>query len=256
MPIDADLLRKIAPQPRTRAQQAAVLAVIGPVLAATLKEFAIDTDLRAAHFLAQVGEESWGYACLVEESDGSFYEGSERLGNTEPGDGRRYIGRGLIQLTGRSNYTHFSRPGLDLVNHPELAAEPKIALELACAFWNDRKLSPLADCDDVLTITHRINGGFTGYASRCEYLARAKTALGIRQGDIPVAPLPVLREGDSGTEVMRMQARLARRGYAVGVDGNFGPNTAAELERFEGDNGLQPDGVAGPEVWAKLMEVR
>ncbi len=215
MALDAATLRRIAPQPRSFADQTRILDAIVPVMDATFS--AADIGIRRCDRRI-----SWlrsamnpgGSRLLVEQGDGWQYEGNANLGNTQDGDGPRYLGRGLIQLTGRYNYTHFSRPDLDIVDHPELAAEPVNSLRLACAFWNDRQLSPLADCDDVLAITARVNGAFNGYELRCGYLARAR--IGVRAagalGD-RARRCPTLRQGDSGTAVMRMQARL--RGSAM-----------------------------------------
>lgn len=93
------------------------------------------------------------------------------------GEGFKYRGRGLIQLTGKANYEHFGKHPdikLDLVAKPELAEDPFIAVQLAVAFWKERKLSALADADDVKTITRRINGGAEGLGDRIKLLATAK----------------------------------------------------------------------------------
>lgn len=137
-----------------------------------------DTPLRLAHFLAQVGHESGGFRHM-EELGGSVYfaryDGRADLGNTEPGDGARYHGRGPIQLTGRANYRRFGAMlGFDLEAHPEIAAMPAIGVLIAAAYWSDRKLNALADADDVRAITRRINGGLNGFDDRCKRLARMK----------------------------------------------------------------------------------
>lgn len=139
----------------------------------------LDNPLRLAHFMAQLCHES-GCFRYMEEIWGPTaaqrgYEGRADLGNTQPGDGLRYRGRGPIQLTGRANYRQFGRRiGIDLERHPELAAYPSIGLHLALEYWRSRSLSPLADADDVLTITKKINGGTNGLADRKAHLAKIK----------------------------------------------------------------------------------
>lgn len=143
-------------------------------------KFGVNTPLRQAHFIAQCAHESAGLLTTVEYASGREYEGRAALGNTQSGDGVRYKGRGLIQLTGRSNYgTYGIKLGQDFIGHPELAAQFPWAVLTAGQYWADRKLNELADKDDVLTITKRINGGTNGLAQRKAYLAKAKKALGI-----------------------------------------------------------------------------
>lgn len=97
--------------------------------------------------------------------------------HTVAGEGFKYRGRGLIQLTGKANYERFGKHAdikLDLVAKPELAEDPLIAVRLAVAFWKERGISALADADDVKGVTKRINGGTTGLADRKKLLATAK----------------------------------------------------------------------------------
>jgi putative chitinase len=138
----------------------------------------IDTPLRVAHFLAQVGHESGELRYCEELASGDAYEGRKDLGNTTAGDGRRFKGRGLIQLTGRSNYTAYSKArGVDYTTDEGakiLASDPEAAVDVACWFWTTRNLNQLADRDDVSTITKRINGGLNGFDDRKSKLLRAK----------------------------------------------------------------------------------
>ncbi len=253
---DTDLLRGIAPrwtQDAARAaRQDAVIAAIGPVLQATLTALGIGTALRGAHFLAQVCEELFGFSSTEEADSGERYEGRRDLGNTEAGDGPRFKGRGLIQLTGRANYAFYSKPPrLDLIADPALAADPATSLRIACAYWTRRGLNTFADWDDGVTITWRINGGFNGIDTRLGYLATAKRALGI-VAEAPASRCPELRPDATGPAVMSLQARLRRAGYPVEVDGEFGPESADILIRFQQENGLEADGVVGPLTWAAL----
>lgn len=139
----------------------------------------METALRLAHFMAQVGHESGSFQYMEEIASGQDYEGRADLGNTQPGDGKRYKGRGPIQITGRANYRRFGRLiGIDIENAPEIAANPSIGLHLALEYWKDRKLNDLADRDDVEAITRRINGGVNGLADRKARLLQLKRWIG------------------------------------------------------------------------------
>ena len=180
--IDGAVLRAIMPRApiKRKARQTEIVGEIGPLLAAALHRYGLDTPLRAAHFLAQVAHESDGFCTTEEYASGKAYEGRADLGNTHPGDGVRYKGRGLIQLTGRHNYQVYGKIiGEDLVAHPEQAADPPTSLILACEFWNRTAhgLSRFADAEDIVSITKAINGGLNGLADRKAYLAKAKKAL-------------------------------------------------------------------------------
>lgn len=138
----------------------------------------MDSALRLAHFMAQLGHESGSFRYMEEIASGQAYEGRADLGNTQPGDGRRYKGRGPIQITGRANYRRFGRIiGIDIESAPELAAHPSIGLHLALAYWRDRGLNDLADRDDIEAITRRINGGTNGLADRRARLSQIKAWL-------------------------------------------------------------------------------
>lgn len=140
----------------------------------------IDTPLRMAHFLAQVGHESGCLRYTEELASGEAYEGRVDLGNTQPGDGPRFKGRGLIQLTGRANYRQYGAAcGQDFESDPvRLRDDPAIAVDVAAWYWDTRKLNTYADQDDVKEVTRRINGGYNGLPDRLAYLARAKWVLG------------------------------------------------------------------------------
>jgi putative chitinase len=146
-----------------------------------LKKYDITSSRRMAHFIAQIGHETASFRYAEEIADGSAYEGRRDLGNTQPGDGKRFKGRGLIQLTGRANYTAYSEAtGVDYVAKPQLvASDPLVAVDVACWFWNTRKISKLADKDDAKAVTKTINGGYNGLDDRLDYLGRAKAVLGI-----------------------------------------------------------------------------
>lgn len=138
----------------------------------------ISTPQRLAHFLAQLAHESGNFIYMEEIASGAAYEGRKDLGNTQPGDGRRFKGRGPIQLTGRANYRDYGHAlGIDLEGNPEIAAIPSIGMMTACRYWRDKGLNELADADDVERITRRINGGINGLADRKAKLAKIKGLL-------------------------------------------------------------------------------
>ena len=183
------ILRAIAP-----AGTARILAGTADAMPGIVTRFAIDTALRQAHFLAQCAHESDGLTAIVERGNDAYlarYEGRKTLGNTKAGDGARFRGRGLIQLTGRRNYTHYGGLlGVDLVAHPERAADFPLAAELAACFWRENGLNALADRDDLSAVTRRINGGLNGLASRARYLAKAKAALAAHRARPAAGQIP------------------------------------------------------------------
>ncbi|KAB5625776.1 glycoside hydrolase family 19 protein [Pseudomonas putida] len=145
--------------------------------------YKIDTPLRQAHFLAQIAHESGCLLYTEEIASGSAYEGRKDLGNTQSGDGKRFKGRGLIQLTGRANYRQYGQAcgrDFELKDAPTLVStDPFLAVDVAGWFWDSRKLNTYADKDDVKEVTRRINGGFNGLDDRIAYLTRAKWLLGL-----------------------------------------------------------------------------
>jgi putative chitinase len=140
----------------------------------TLDEFEINTPQRIRMYLAQIGHESGQLRYVKELASGEAYEGRKDLGNTSPGDGVRYKGRGLIQITGKSNYVLASLGlGLPLVEKPELLEEPVNAARSSGWYWNKKNLNSLADMGLFKEITKRINGGLTHYADRYKLYQRA-----------------------------------------------------------------------------------
>ena len=147
-----------------------------PFINAAIEEGRINTPARIAAFMAQLAHESGEYRYMEELADGWAYEGRADLGNNQPGDGPRFKGRGLIQLTGRANYTDYGAAiGRDLLSDPTpVASDPALAVDVACGFWESCGLNAMADADDVTRITRRINGGLNGFADRQANLGRAK----------------------------------------------------------------------------------
>lgn len=260
--IDENLLKSIAPgQSGSRArQQAAIIAALGGVMRATLGSFNIDTSLRIAHFIAQVCAESDGFCTTVEYASGAAYEGRIDLGNTQKGDGVLFKGRGLIQLTGRTNYQQYGALlGLDLIGDPPLAADPKTSLTIACEYWKLHDLNTLADQDDIMTITRRINGGLNGLDQRRAYLVKAKAVLARLAGgqvaaNAPSDTRPVLQRSSRNDAVEDLQKMLRRAGFPLGIDGDFGAATELAVKHFQASRNLAADGIVGPVTWDALAK--
>lgn len=148
-------------------------------LTAAMQEFGINTPRRQAAFIAQIAHESGSLRYTLENADGSAYEGRLDLGNTRAGDGRRYKGRGLLQLTGRANYLACAAGlGLSLIEHPELLEAPTGACRSAGWYWQRRNLNAHADRDAFAALTKAINGGYTHIDERCAAWRAAILALG------------------------------------------------------------------------------
>jgi predicted chitinase len=143
-----------------------------PFLEVIMHEFGIYTPLRQAAFLAMIASETAELKYFEEFGDGSIYEGRMDMGNTQPGDGRRYKGRGAVMLVGRANYQRFGDAlGLDLISHPELlSSSPEMALLVGAAYWNESKLGEVADSGNPrrvsLMISAQVNQNFLSYYKR------------------------------------------------------------------------------------------
>jgi putative chitinase len=177
---------------------------------------------------------------------------TSKLGNVHPGDGWRFRGRGLKQLTGRDNYTRFAKDYDLTAEEAAVWVETKEgALASALWFWNTNKLNPIADTGNVAALTKKINGGDIGLADRQARYAKAMAALGGKidtSAPATAAVSETLRRGSKGEAVKRMQAKLG-----LTADGDFGPGTEAALKKWQAANGLTADGVVGPKTLAKLL---
>ena len=140
-------------------------------LVKSMGEASITTKQRACCYIAQLAHESAHFNTLEEYASGKAYEGRTDLGNTQPGDGVRFKGRGAIQLTGRYNYTRASKDlGIDLVSNPKIVSEnPDIAFKVSAWYWNKCNLNSYCDNYDFRGLTKAINGGYNGYDSRLNY---------------------------------------------------------------------------------------
>lgn len=153
-----------------------------PIYTAMTK-FQINTPARQAAFLAQIAHESGSLVYTREIASGAAYEGRKDLGNVTSGDGKKFRGRGLIQITGRANYVACSQAlygdRLTLTNRPELLELPRDAAMSAAWFWQTHGLNELADKAEFDRITKRINGGQNGREDRRAFWAVAKHTLGV-----------------------------------------------------------------------------
>lgn len=155
-------------------------AVFADPLTQAMREFQITMPEDKAAFLAQIAHESMSLVYMQEIADGSAYEGRKDLGNTQTGDGKRFKGRGPLQITGRSNYGLCGKGlGLDLIAHPELLEQPIHACRSAGWYWQTRGLSSLAAKNAFGEITKRINGGYNGLDDRITHWLRARKFFGL-----------------------------------------------------------------------------
>lgn len=156
---------------------------LGVGMAAAFPGAGIGSDLSVIHWCAQASHETEGFRYLTELGGPDYfkrYEGNKDLGNTQPGDGYNYRGRGIFQITGRWNYAHFgAEVGEPLEANPGLAAQPGIAVKVACQFWLERHIGPLAEANDIQGVTRKINGGLNGLADRLAVTNRLLGLFGV-----------------------------------------------------------------------------
>ena len=247
-----------------------------------LPKYEINTPNRIAGFFAQTGHESMNFTALSEnlnyraetleklfskyfskagrnaadyakqpEKIANIIYGS-RMGNVQEGDGYRFRGRGVIQLTGRDNYTAFGKSvGMSPEQVIDYVQTKKGALESACWYWNSRKINTACDNNDIVLMTKLVNGGTIGLEDRKKHYEQALTVLG---GAVPApianaAAIPgVLKKGSTGENVKRLQAELG-----LEADGAFGSGTESAVKKWQAANGLAADGIVGPKTLAKLL---
>ena len=247
-----------------------------------LPKYGINTQRRIAHFISQCAHESNNFRSLEENLNYSpeallrvfpryfgpgkananeYARNPEKLanyvymdvnrtprgalGNTQPGDGWRFRGRGLKQLTGRNNYAAFGKSiGMTAEQAAEYVATEKGAIESACWFWNTNRLNTIADTDNVVLMTQRINGGDIGLADRQRRYNEAMRILGDSN-----SPSEVYRVGSRGDVVRDIQRKLG-----ITADGVFGPGTESAVKRWQAANGLTADGIVGPATLRRLLQ--
>ena len=154
--------------------------ITGKPAETALHNFAVKMGLKGnelAAFMGQSAHESDGFKTAEEYASGDAYEGRKDLGNIRPGDGRKYKGRGFIQITGRYNYTEAGKAlGLDLVNHPELAEKPVNAAKVTWWYWKNKVRPNIGNFDNTKAVTKKIQGGSLGLKSREKYTQSFKLA--------------------------------------------------------------------------------
>jgi putative chitinase len=204
------VLLAIAPQGKATIRSGFAAALLAAIAHADLT-----TSLRLAHFLAQCAHESSGFTTTTEYASGAAYEGRRDLGNVQKGDGRRFKGRGLLQITGRANYERYGKAfGLDLIGNPDAAAEFSAAALTAAEYWRDHDLNRFADRDDGRSVTRGVNGGLNGLESRMVYLARSKRALAdlkdaLRAGAVEENQKATAKSGSAGAASVTAAVSLA-----------------------------------------------
>lgn len=256
-----------------------------------LPDFDINTPARVAGFIAQCAHESGDFKRLEENLNYSekalnsvfsrYFGAGKRdaaeyarnpekianyvymdeyrssrgaLGNTEPGDGWRFRGRGLKQLTGRNNYNAFASDiGMSAEEAAEYLETKKGAVHSACWFWQKNNLNRYADNNDIVGMTKKINGGTIGLEDRTN---RYKKAMAVMSGEVPAisAAAPsatkgnVVKRGSTGTAVKEIQRLIG----VSPADGIFGAGTEEAVKAWQRKNGLTADGIVGPATRAKM----
>ena len=220
------------------------IELFAPIISDVMMRYEVNTNLRKAHYLAQLGHETMELHYREEIASGAAYEWRRDLGNTRKGDGKRFKGRGHGMLTGRYNYTKYDEFRGDTkkyILHPELVAEE----DFTCAdtwgwFWSTKRLNEYADRDSILTVTRLVNGGYNGLEDRKRLLNLSKSALGIIK--------------DESTN-HRIQRLLMKAGYDIGphgADGVIGRDTKLAIIAFQHAHDLLPDGIPGRKTMAVL----
>lgn len=261
-----------------------------------MPKYGITTKRRVAHFISQCAHESGDFRIMEENLNysekalnavfGRYFGPGKRdaaeyarnpekianyvymdefrskggqMGNVQEGDGYRFRGRGLKQLTGRNNYTAFAKSvDMSAEEAADYVSTFKGAVESACWFWDKNKLNTIAEGDDVKAMTKKINGGTIGLEDRQKRYSKAMEVLGMSADQFDSAEddaeeiiddIGVLRKGCKGDGVKIMQKALG-----INADGDFGPGTERALKAWQAANGLVADGVAGPATFAKLLD--
>ena len=264
--ITKEMIKQIAPTSKNE--------IVDPLikyLNKYLAKYEVNNFWRVSHFIAQAAHESASFRTLEEYATGAAYEGRKDLGNVNKGDGVRYKGRGIFQLTGRANYRDMSKKlGLDLEGNPELAESPEVSVLTALEYWKSRNLNALADSNDIMGITKKINGGFNGLDDRRRYFARCKEIIPknisfVAQPEPMPAPKPepikpavaptivVAKVGDKSPYIADLQRMLIKKGAKIDADGSFGPKTEVAVKDFQTKNGLTITGRIDTNTLNKLM---
>ena len=178
------------------------------------------------------------------------YAYCDRMGNGTyaSGDGWRYRGQGLIQLTGKENQTSFAASrGMNVTDMEAYLSTFDGAVDSACWYWNSRYINPLCDVGDIVGVTKKINGGDIGLDDRKNKYNNCMRMLGVAITESTVRQ--TVRRGTMGPAVVALQTALG----LTPADGIFGPGTERALKDWQSVNGLTPDGIAGPATLNKLL---
>jgi len=171
---------KLPARPLSKSTATVYKPITGRPAETALYNFAVKMGLKGtelAAFMGQSAHESDGFKTAEEYASGDAYEGRKDLGNIYKGDGRKYKGRGFIQITGRYNYTEAGKAlGLDLVNHPELAEKPINAAKVTWWYWKNKVRPHIGNFDNTKAVTKKIQGGSLGLKSREKYTQSFKLA--------------------------------------------------------------------------------
>jgi len=246
-------------------------------------KYEINTPNRVAGFLAQTGHESAMYKTITENLNYSskalnaifgkyfhragvdaqkYHRQPEKIanriyanrmdnGDTASGDGWRFRGGGILQLTGRYNYTEFGKTvGMSAEEATDYVRTKQGAIESACWFWKTNNINKYCDNDDIVGMTKRINGGTIGLKDRKFHYAHALEVLGRQwepDDDDDDVKYNLLRVGSKGSDVKKLQEALG-----LDADGIFGSGTESAVKAWQRENDCSPDGIAGPQTLSKI----
>ena len=242
----------------------------------------VDTIERVAGFIAQCGHESGGFRVLSENLNYSakalntifpkyfrragrdaneYHRQPEKIanviyanrmdnGDASSGDGWTFRGGGILQLTGRYNYTQFGKAVEKTAEEAvEYVRTKKGALDSACWFWDENNINDYCDRQDIVGMTKRINGGTIGLEDRKKHYIHALDVLGGDYEEPEVDYKQTIKQGSRGPLVAEVQEKLDINP----ADGIFGPGTAKIVKHWQSSNGLVADGIVGPKTLGKLL---
>ena len=242
----------------------------------------VDTVERVAGFIAQCGHESGGFRVLSENLNYSakalntifpkyfrragrdaneYHRQPEKIanviyanrmdnGDTDTGDGWKFRGGGILQLTGRYNYTQFGKAVEKTAEEAVEYVRTKAgALDSACWFWDENNINDYCDRQDIVGMTKRINGGTIGLEDRKKHYIHALDVLGGDYEEPEVDYKQTIKQGSRGPLVVEVQEKLE----ISPADGIFGPGTARIVKEWQLATGLTADGIVGPKTLGKLL---
>jgi putative chitinase len=222
------------------------------VLSENLNYSAKALDAIFGKYFKRAGRDAEQWHRQPEKIANTIYAGRMDNGDTASGDGWRYRGGGILQLTGKYNYTAFGKSvGMSSEEATDYVRTKEGAIESACWFWKENNINKYCDNDDIVRMTKRINGGTIGLADRKKHYALALEVLGGYiwfADDEDDEKYSLVRKGSKGDTVKRLQEALG-----ITADGDFGAGTEACLKAWQRENNCTADGIAGPKTLAKLF---